>query len=96
MDNYEVIKMLVTNHDDKTIILKVLGLCDDPAIPVVTQHTLNKRIRIAANTLERILYFLSGIHMLNVEKVGRASIYLVSEAYGGRLLDELKGDKSND
>ena len=91
MDGYDIIKSLVLNHPDKDKILRVLNLCDDPDIPVVTQHAISKRSRISAPILSEILYFLSGIGMLSTEKVGRASVYIVTQAFGGRLLDELKG-----
>ncbi len=92
MDKYDVVRDIILSHPDKQRILKVLNLCDDPkVIPVVTRLALAKRVRIARNILENILYLLYSIGMLNYETVGRAAVYTITSEIGGRFLDELRG-----
>lgn len=90
-EEYKVIKKILLTLPDRDKLIKVLSLCDDSNISVVTIHALVKRSRISGPVLAKFLYLLTCLGALSIEKVGRASIYTVTGDIGGRFLDELKG-----
>lgn len=94
--NYETIKALVLEHPDKSKLIRVIKTIDESTSPAITRPIINKHVRMSPPNLERILYFLTGIRVLAAQSVGRMQAYAVTSLYGGRLIDELNDEGTED
>ncbi|KLU61708.1 hypothetical protein CEB3_c18860 [Peptococcaceae bacterium CEB3] len=93
--DYDQFKSLILDHPDRNKLIRILTLIDNSASPATTGPIIRKQVRIAPASLERMLYFLTGIGAVVAQPVGRAQAYALTANYSGHLLDDLKGGDEN-